>query len=187
MAYILCKDFTDIDPEIWPTQGASFDVENVLTGYVGNEATASDAIIRKGALDYLQALASDEIRIGLVTHNTSPSFVDAVQGQVEDLVGTRVPTLSKVEESTRKHRDKWQPQVFFDIARLLKLAPVEMTHVDDQWKSHHGAREAGYSFNIWPEPWGESQHSGVKIFRFLVERPFIRAAIANKRDTRIQS
>jgi len=175
MSYILCRDFMDIAPEQWPTEGATFDIENVLTDYHGNEATAKDAVLREGVEEYFTDLALNDVRVALVTHNRSDVFVASVQGQVEEAVKASVPTFAKADG--KPNREKTKPGVFVEAAEALDLSPLSLSHVDDQWKSHRGARSAGYPFSVWTKPpIRERQHRGVQAFRVL-EYGFLRPAI----------
>lgn len=178
MSYILYKEFMEIPPQFWPTPGATFDIENVLTDFHGNMATAEDAVLRDGIEDYFTELALRNVGVALITHNRSDTFVASVQGQVEEAVKAHVPTFAKADG--QPDREKTQPGVFLEAARALDLAPKDLSHVDDQWKSHRGARQAGYRHNIWTKPSiREHQHLGVRIGR-IAEYGLIRPAISLK-------
>jgi beta-phosphoglucomutase-like phosphatase (HAD superfamily) len=175
-AYILCRDITAVTPERLPAEvmGVSWDFENLLADFHGNEATAEDATLRPEVLRLMSDYALAGIRQGGITHNRSLEFVQAVQGQVQEAIQHPFPAFSKADDVST--RDKGQPGVFLDMADELDLAPEKMAHADDQWKSHRGARAAGYAYCILPKPWGEHQHPGVRLSR-LVETPIIRPYI----------
>lgn len=166
---LLRNDITDIAPWEINARGIKLlgvDVENVLTDY-GNPEVRPEAA---AALDNLQNWCG--LTAVLVTNNrndvpeySDQGFVDEVQSQVGN-----IPAYHQSESLN----GKTSPAIFRLAASDAGVNPENAALIDDQFKSYKGLWQASWGLFIWTKPYGEHQHTGVKMGR-LLEAPLRKA------------
>ena len=134
----------------------TFDAENVLTDY-------GDYMLRKGVLEMLEDVTRynryASRHVAIATNNRSAEYVD---GLVDQLPG-HIPVFSGLQYANKKS----SPAMFEAAAEYFGVDPRNCIHVDDQFLSHRGARQAHFAGGLLVRPFGSTDHYGVKAGRII--------------------
>ncbi len=145
------KDILDITPDqLGNARLITVDAENVITAY-------GDPTLRKDALDMLRS--QPHRHIAIATNNKNSFFVESLVRALSP----HVPVFSGIQYANKKQ----SPDMFLAAADHFGIPPDEAIHIDDQYLSHRGARQAGFLGGILVRPYGNTEHLGVKLGRVV--------------------
>lgn len=165
-------DFINYSPgmEVIGAKLITVDAENVITA-------AGDPTLRPGALEKLEEFGNLGTKPGvaIATNNEDDYFVDGLSQQLPD----SIPVLSGLDYQNKK----LGPGMFLGATSLFEASPGDSVHVDDQYLSFRGAREAGYRGGLFVLPYGSTHHKGVKVGRVFIDYP-AHMALTFRQDVR---